>query len=103
MSLLVRDGAWWTNVCIGRQEGSDVQTATVRIQQFQLDDILQLPLHTKRRLWGGGGICPARPWHATFVLTIPALTPDLPSPEEPPKSTQVDRKPSLESTLYKSK
>ena len=37
-------------------------------------------------LWRG--VCPARAWRATFVLTIPALTPDLLSPRRAP---QVDQ------------
>ena len=41
---------------------------------------------------GGGGVFAQR---AAFVFTIPTLTPHLPSPEEPPKSTRVDRKPFL--------
>ena len=35
-------------------------------------------------LWGG--VCLVRARQATFVLTIPTLTPDLPSLEEPPVS-----------------
>ena len=45
-------------------------------------------------LWGFFARC------TTSGLTVPTLTPDLRSPEEPP---QVDRKPSLQSTLHKTK
>ena len=37
---------------------------------------------------GWGGVCPARAWRATFVVTSPTLTPDLPSPRGAP---QVDQ------------
>ena len=36
----------------------------------------------------GGGVCPARARRATFVLSIPALTPDSPSPGGAPKIDQ---------------
>ena len=39
---------------------------------------------------------------ATVVLTLLSLTPDLPSPEEPPKLTRAGCKPSLQSTQHES-
>ena len=51
----------------------------------------------------GGGPCPASTQQATFVLTIPTLTRIYPPLEEPPNSTKVDRKPSLQSRLHRAK
>ena len=40
---------------------------------------------------GGGGACPAHARRATFVLSIPTLTPESPSPEEPPQRSPSSR------------
>ena len=40
---------------------------------------------------------------ATFVLAIPTLIPDLPSPRGAPQVDQSGPKPSLQSTLHKEK
>ena len=47
-----------------------------------------------------GGVCAPR---TTVVLTIPTVTPDIPSPRGAPPSRPEDRKPSLQSMLHKAK